>query len=895
MSNNIRITLNIAGTEYDVSELLMVGTLSISETFCNDSFNSTLNSARFTLDFNEDIHEAIQDSEELISVNITDLENLDVIFDGVIEPVLDTDFTYPGNTPPIELEAVDFTYKLDEKISSSVNYPSEVDGVPFWIYKKDNESMSILYRLLEIAGLTTFIDSEVPDIPFAILHFSATKGELTYRELIDSLLVDYGFCITAVKGNKISWDPTAFYDPKTEESIDEEEILANNPGSLKFQKRYIQENGVVVSWPKTNVKENALLWRGNLPTGDTSEPIPGEPIVAGDYWPEDSDIIETWLDFETEFLDSDYLEGKTRLKNENILLISSSNQYIKDIKDDEVVLDELEEGVNVIYEPMRAMLRYHNTSSSTAKLYWTEVYGKALFQEGTVKTAYPNEATNPLTYQANHIYDAESAENLCKIKWSRIKKGNLDIQFSSQKNISPGAVVEFDQAHKHKTRLILITSRDYSYDFENIFFYSGVTITPLDTIEVSQVQSLTSGQNSKPAQDGSSSKLIYKRAQNQPTTPVGVSPEGWIEGMPEGSAPLWMSSSYFTSTGDQVGSWTTPVRVSGIDKGSYRGVLTAAPEDAIVGDFFLYSGETITGFAFGHIYAFVATGWTETFDSDKYMAAYKDARELASSTGQIVQASVVVANLILAEQILLGGSIRSDYYNEDGSVNPNSTADKGLYMNSNGEFKAFNGTFSGLLLSAMGFFSGSFITPTITSEAGEESIETHSAAGGTSQARTMADYAFNTLGIAAGNYNKMSGSFQGKTVVGGTISFESTQGQYIWPEINPTTTPISYIYHYVNWTREKIIIILINSDGSETTLYSSVQKSYSQLNNYPSTYPTVDIWTDSITDGTTFSETLTLDIYTGGDVLKIKNLPTSAYGLEEGRVYTENGYLKVAD
>ncbi len=518
----------------------------------------------------------------------------------------------------------------------------------------------------------------------------------------------------------------------------------------------------MISWPRTKVKENALLWRANLPVGDGADPFPGEAISAGDYWPEDSDIIETWMDFETGFLDTDWLEGRTRLKNENISLLSSSNQYIKDTKDDVVVLDPVAAGIDVIYEPMRAMLRYKNTSTSLAKLYWSEIYGKALFQEGIVKTSYPNESTDPITYPANHIFDADSAKHLCKINWSRIKKGSLDIQFSSQKNLATGSLIEFKQAYKQKTRFILITKKDYSYDFQNRFFYSGVTVIALEDIDATGVQTVSSGQSPKPAQDGASSRLIYIRTLDQPETPVGSDPEGWTEGTPVGSSPLWMSSSYFTPNGDQVGSWTTPVRVSGIDKGSYRGVLLTSPIDEVVGDFFLYSGETTGGFTFGHVYKFTATGWEETLDSEKYMACYKDARELATSTGQVVHASVVVASLVLAEHIILGGSIRSEYYNEDGTINQSSTADKGLYMNSGGEFKAFNGLFSGLLLSAEGKFTGSFITPTITSEAGEEGIESNSATGGIAQAKSMASYIVGTLGIPAGAFIKMDGVFKAK-------------------------------------------------------------------------------------------------------------------------------------
>ena len=65
-------------------------------------------------------------------------------------------------------------------------------------------------------------------------------------------------------------------------------------------------------------------------------------------------------------------------------------------------------------------------------------------------------------------------------------------------------------------------------------------------------------------------KDIYIRSLSQPTTPTGESPSGWEETIPTGSDPLWISKGWFRNNGTFIsgGSWTTPIRVEGLDGSS---------------------------------------------------------------------------------------------------------------------------------------------------------------------------------------------------------------------------------------------------------------------------------------------------------------------------------------
>jgi len=647
----VQIFLQFDDDIVDVSSYLAAGSLQIREDFCNSNYGSTLNSASWLLNFDDDLFFRLRDYKQKIKVEILDGNNV-ILFYGVMEPVLSSEWSTPDKSEPIQCEAVDFTELLDEKISTSLAYPAEVGGVPFWIYKRSNQSMSIVYRLLELCGLEDRIDEDAPDIEILIEQVSVVKEAQTYREVIDALLGDFSYCITA-RADTITWGKIAYYefDNGVEEMTDKEILSGDDAEKFGVSKRYDVHNGVVINYPKTKVMENALLWRGSLPTGDTANPTPGEPIAAGDYWPEDSDIVETWMDFESTYLDIGYLSGQERLRNDNVALLASSNQHVVDTKDPAIAID----GV-VTYESLRAKLRYKNTGAEAAKLYWTEIYGKALVQTAKPKAAFPEGASNPSEYPSAFIFNNLHAQAAVETRYMMLSEGCWDITFASLKELDPGQVVRVKQPASRWDGYALVINRTRAYNFSGIWHYTLVSTNQVKALTTKTTTTYKSGWP-KPAQDGSTPRLIYTRAAAKPATPIGVTPEGWTTGMPEGTAPLWMSSGTFMSTGDQVGSWTEPVRVSGIDKGAYRGYGTTDPADAADGDFYIFTGATTAERIKYHFYRYSAASglWAETQDSASVMAGWKDALQLAKDTGEVIFAAMIVVDILIANKLAVGG------------------------------------------------------------------------------------------------------------------------------------------------------------------------------------------------------------------------------------------------
>lgn len=508
--DNVQIFLGFDGEEVEVTEFLMADSLSIREQFANESYGSVLSGASWMMSLkDEDIFYRMRDWTEKITVRIELCT--EILFDGVMEPVLATGWSTPEVADPVRCEAVDFTELLDERIMESLSFPAKVGDPPLYIYKRGYEASSILYRLLYLRGLAHRIADDAPDIASTVVHMSVTGNEQTYREVIDALLGDYLFCIMP-QADKITWAPIAHYnlDHEIEELTERDIISGDGPGQIYFSKRYEICNGIEVEYTATKVMEEALLWCGSLPPGSKQDPMPGDPIAAADYWPEDSDILETWMDFESAHLDAAYLSGQERLRNEAVTLLASSDQKIKDIKDPSIEVDLIE------YESLRARLRYKNIGGAAARLYWSEIYGKALVQTARPKISFPENASNPKGHPSTYIYDSLAAQAAAQARYMMMTAGRWDMTLASPRRLEPGQVVRIRQSLSRWDGYAIVLSRSKQYDASRVWRYelvSTAAVSDLTAIRVGSSVKYGSSPNRLDGQD-----IVVRNALLKPGT-----------------------------------------------------------------------------------------------------------------------------------------------------------------------------------------------------------------------------------------------------------------------------------------------------------------------------------------------------------------------------------------
>lgn len=499
--DNVQITLKFAedSKKHDVSELLQKKSLKIDELFINSRYKSSVSTANFTIRLTPELRLLFVAAKEYIEVKIKEGEYGSIVFEGIIEPTFTDKWTIPDEETFISLSATDRTCLLDTVITDSISCPVLVDDTPFYIYKRTDTAHSIIYSILSHLSLHTMIAADAPDIIVQPKNLQVISKKQKARDVLDTLLYEYGYALCTTDDKHLTWKPTAFASESEETILDEEDILASPKFTIK--QRFITSDGVVVKWPQSAIKNDQLLWRGDLPIGDTSDPTPGELIAAGDYWPEDSDILETFQNFDNKWTDYEYLEGKTRLKNDNASLIASSNQYVKDYKDSHVAIDPINPPTqSIIFEALRCRLRYKNSGTTAERLYWSEVYGKALVKTGEVSTSCPEDAKEPEDYTAQYVYTKTDAEKLAKIMACRTIAGRWDITFSSTNKYDLGQLLRLRQSGKLSS-LIIITGRSRSYNLSGIYSYKAVTCEYYDQ-EFNPASFVDQGSNFAVGRDG---------------------------------------------------------------------------------------------------------------------------------------------------------------------------------------------------------------------------------------------------------------------------------------------------------------------------------------------------------------------------------------------------------
>lgn len=354
---------------------------------------------------------------------------------------------------------------------------------------------------------------------------------------------------------------------------------------------------------------------------------------------------------------------------------------------------------------------------------------------------------------------------------------------------------------------------------------------------------------SKPAHDGASPKMLYIRAATQPAIPTGSSPSGWSTDVPTGTTPIWMSSGLFRSSGTQVGSWSTPIRMSGIDAGSYRGTSATDPTNPLDKDYYLYTGTTTADRIQYHYYRYSAIddAWAETKDSDVVQAGLSDAMSIARQTGDMVYASAIFTDLLAAMHLIMtGAGVIEGGYTEDESGKP-----LGGY-----KLSAIDGTVRavGALLRNVRIQDG-------YADFGALRIEPEAATGHTVIATSDNDQAKTIRDLVIG----IDPSLDGKILscsIGGT------------PTIKYLKT---YWYEWTSW----------GFGGNETNIYL-YDESFTNVATIARNWSS----SNGISSSGVLPGSPEVVVYTGGNKMLV-DLPTSSLGLEQGRVWIDDGALKV--
>ena len=472
MTGKIGLELHFAGdaTPTDVTALVRDGSVNFSEQLFNDDKRSVQDILSFSLKHDQSLLDKVRNAADRILVHATDLVTAESLFTGALDPSASQATAQVAES--ISFEAIDSTWRLDEKIAYSFSIPAIIGGIPFKVCDPADTANSIFHQVCYMAGYD--IDKVVPEIAETALisHCAAKAGDETYREFLDTLLFEHRLVLDDDEAGNILVRRWARDSDTYTDTVESGELSTVVP--FTWSRRYIREDGAQIEWAHLQEMSNALLYRDSLPVSADGI-FTGKAIAAGDYYPPDSDIEEAYQSYVENWLDKPYLERQTRIKNRDISLVSTDTQVAAFLADPGITIDLQE------YEPHRARVRFRNTGGTTANIYTFEISGKALFRSSVQRALAPTTSANPREYTSRFLFNSGAADALAVALAEDAVHGDFEYTFGLNRYIQPGTTVRLQSDKNSIDTLAIIQKCDYE-SCRPVYHYMAVGVAEWHSI-----------------------------------------------------------------------------------------------------------------------------------------------------------------------------------------------------------------------------------------------------------------------------------------------------------------------------------------------------------------------------------------------------------------------------
>lgn len=407
-------------------------------------------------------------------------EESNYIITGYIAPTFSQNIRVVAED--IALEILDNSYLLDETIPEDIYLPADMDDPAWPILSTSSPLTSIVGYILDSAGYNTatIFDAGCPNIATTVEQISEQKGDRTYREFLDQLLFEYGYVLdftgtgqfTVYQWNKASVSASVTL---SDTATDRDNAFGTASG-LQRTKIDSEYDGVKLEYSETDIIENVLLYRENLPISTTpgSSGFTGQAIAASDYFPSDGDIDDIYQEYRADWLDRPYLLRETRKKNKDISLIATSDQVTDFSGDTDIDID------SEIYEQTRAKVLFQNTGAEIENIYYFDIYGTAKFRSAIKTITTTGDPKKPQEFQAEFIFDDTAAENLLGGLEQNLNFNEWEYSFQLVSEIEPGTIVNIVQTDPaiSTTAVILTMAKT---DGMPMYSYTAVGLSPFSS------------------------------------------------------------------------------------------------------------------------------------------------------------------------------------------------------------------------------------------------------------------------------------------------------------------------------------------------------------------------------------------------------------------------------
>ncbi len=425
----------------DISHLLKPDSYIKDVLLCNQEYKSAIDTLSLTLNYDRLIAAFFLDIEHGEKIYIkTYRDDGEIDFTGYVTTAISLSKT--DVVAPLQIKARDNTYRLDEQISTDIQYPSSLDSQGATV-------KTIFTSLCKLAGYTS--EELYPQIhaPEVVRMISEDKEEYTYRELLDELLKQYGYVLYANPAGRLNLHKWLLDIEEPSKVLSDKFLISQNFSISKADEEY---GAVEIEWTEPALLDTKRLYRDARAATSSGE-APGTKLLPGHYYPEDADIEEVYQEYRTDWLDRGVTEDKSRIKNKDITLITSDSHVISSF--------DVDPGLDIVtdFGPRRAKCTVSNPTDDMLYLYGFEIWGRALIREKIRRTTI-GDSTTKKTIQAEYIYTAEAAATYAKAMYQHLKYGDITYSFSLKEElVQAGDIVRIIQTEPAIDTTVIILSQ----------------------------------------------------------------------------------------------------------------------------------------------------------------------------------------------------------------------------------------------------------------------------------------------------------------------------------------------------------------------------------------------------------------------------------------------------
>ncbi|MEL7556610.1 MAG: hypothetical protein AAGU26_10545 [bacterium] len=482
MIRHITVELAFPGESVwtDVSSLVRYNSWSIDEAAFSTEKRSAIDKFSCSLKYNSTVLGKLRAADARIWIRVKNALDNSALFFGVIEPSVSNETS--DHVGDISLDAVDNSWRLDEKVSTTRQLPALVTDPGFKLWDAVDPEHSIAHVMLADAGYTAAEIGSSISVAYTIQSFNAIKDESTYRDLLDVLFMEFGYVIHPDASgvlNLVLWRPTA---PAIE--LGPNDLSTVIP--FKFENRADYRDCAKVTWSELEILHNVLVYRENLPV-DSDGTFTGEAIAAGDYFPKDSDIEDVFQGYVQNWLDKPYLARETRLANKDLTLVATSGAVVEFEADSGVVID------TSVFESHKAKIRFKNESAETKSIRIFEIYADALIRKkiATEKALPLGTEKNAREYASQYIFTKVSAQALATALAEDVH-AEEQYYFGSNQLLALGARIKLIEARNGTSVYAVLTRRKRSSS-KAVIEYEAIQLLTIESISIhSEMQTLSS-------------------------------------------------------------------------------------------------------------------------------------------------------------------------------------------------------------------------------------------------------------------------------------------------------------------------------------------------------------------------------------------------------------------